>query len=81
MAWMKPDYYKVCFQMKKTVEMSQARCSQLTKGNADLRGKVAEKERLFEKLKEKSKSQKSQLDRLQREKQLNLQTNQKIKVG
>ena len=66
--------------MKKTVELSQNRCSQLTKGNAELRGKVAEKDKALEKLKEKAKSQKHHLERLQREKQLSLQTNVKLKI-
>nr|XP_039251196.1 coiled-coil domain-containing protein 150-like [Styela clava] len=66
-------------EVKKALEASQSRCSQLAKGNSELRGRFAEKERVLEKLKERAKSQKSNLDRLQKEKQLNLHTNEKIK--
>lgn len=66
--------------MKKSLETTQTRCSQLTKGNTELRGKLAEKVKQYENLKARAKTQKAANDRLQKERQLNSQTSEKIKV-
>ena len=66
--------------MKKANETSQARNSQLTKGNTDLRSKLADQEQTLEKLKAKLKQQKSSLDRYHREKKTENDRAQKIKV-
>jgi len=67
-------------QVKKSAEATQSRNTQLSRGNSELRAKVANQEIALTKLKEKLKQQKSALDRHLATRKHNAMTENKIKV-
>ncbi|CAK8686857.1 unnamed protein product [Clavelina lepadiformis] len=74
------QYQAQIAELKKSQDASQSRNCQLTKGNTDLRSRLAERERALTKLKEKLKDQKLQIERYQRDRKTHSNTEQKFKA-